>query len=337
MNMDQKLSARVPRRAVLKMLAGLPVGLSAWSGVAKAASEFPSRPIRLIVPFAAGGGADVMARILARTMGQRLGRVIIVDNVTGAGGTIGANQLALATPDGYTLMTGTPSTILINPAMQPGLRYQPDKNFAPISQFSDSPAVLIVNKDQPWRTVRELISAVKAKPGSVNFGSAGVGSFEHLSGELFNSLAGVKMVHVPYRGTAQSLTDLRAGSIQVLFENLPPVLGPIRGGEVRALGMGSAHRSSFLPDVPTIAEAGVPGYESTSWLGLFAPAATPAAIIDVLQRAAIEAARDPQVVEMLRDLGADAVGSDPTAFGEFIAQRKVVIDRLVKSSGIHSD
>jgi tripartite-type tricarboxylate transporter receptor subunit TctC len=320
------------RRALLTVLMGAPacaVSLPAWAQ----ANDFPTKAIRMVVPFAAGGGTDVMARMLARAMGERLNRTIVVDNVTGAGGTIGANQVAVAAPDGYTLMCGTPSTIHINPAMQSGLRYKPS-DFVAISQFSDSPIVLIVNKNLPYRSVRELVDAARAKPGSINFGSAGQGSIEDLSAELFDSLAHIKMTHIPYRGTAQSLTDLRAGVVQVLLENLPPVLGPIKGGDVRALGIGSLKRSNFLPDLPTIAEAGVPGYESTSWMGLFAPAATPPAIVDKLARAAIESARDPTVAKMLRSLGAEAIGSGPKPFQAFLERRRVVIDRLVASSNM---
>jgi tripartite-type tricarboxylate transporter receptor subunit TctC len=300
---------------------------------AAGAGDFPSKPIRLVVPFSAGGGTDIMSRMLARAIGQRLNTAVVVENQGGAGGTIGANQVAAAAPDGYTLMAGTPGTIHINPAMQSGLRYKPS-DFIAISQFSDSSIVLVINKTLPYNSVADLLAAARAKPGSLNFGSAGPGSIADLSGELFASLAHIKMTHIPYRGTGQSLTALRSGFIQVLLENMPAVLGPIKGGEIKALGVGSAKRSSFLPDVPTIAEAGVPGYESSSWMGLFAPVATPPAIVDKLQRAAIDAAHDPEVMKMLHGLGAEAVGSESKQFQKDLDRRRVVIDRLVKSTNM---
>lgn len=326
------------RKALLSVLAGIPACLSpvaSWGQTRNTGSSvYPVKPIRLIVPFAAGGGTDILARMLASAMSSRLEQNIVVENVTGAGGTIGANQVVRSPADGYMLMIGTPSTIHINPAMQSNLRYNAETDFIPVSQFSDSPVVLIVNKDLPFNSVQDLIAACKAKPGSINFGSAGQGSIEHLSSELFNRLAQVKMTHVPYRGTAQSLVDLRSGAIQVLVENLPPVLQLIQTNSVKALGMGSLQRSSFLPDLPTIAESGVPGYESTSWTGLFAPAATPAAIIDKLQRAAIESARDPSVIKAARGLGAETVGSKSDEFRTFLARRRLAINELVKSSGM---
>ncbi len=302
--------------------------------MAHAQGAFPEKPIRLVVPFSAGGGTDVLGRLLARSMSQSLGQQVVVDNVTGAGGVIGAQQVARAAKDGYTLMIGTPGSIQINPAMQPDIKYNVDKDFMPVSQFSDSATVLVVNKDSPWKTVQELIAAAREKPGALNYGSAGVGSFAHFSAEMFLMLAGVKMTHVPYRGTAQAIADLRAGILQAEFENLPGVLPLVKDNQLRALAVGSARRSSFLPDLPTVIEAGVKGYESSSWTGLFAPAGLPAPVLARLEKAVADAARDPEVLKTLKELGAEPVGSRSTEFAAFLARRRPAVVETVAASGM---
>ena len=321
-------------RALLALIAAAPAGLLSGAARAAAPIAYPTKPIRLIVPFVAGGGTDILARMLANAMGTRLGQSFVVDNVAGAGGTIGAVQAARAQADGYTLMAGTPGTIHINPAMQSNLRYSAENDFVPVSQFSDSPMVMVVNKDSPFNSVNDLLAACRAKPGALNFGSAGQGSITHLSSELLCWMAKVKMTHVPYKGTAQSLVDLRSGNIQVIIENLPAVLPLIQGKELKALGMGASKRSSFLPDLPTIAESGVPNYESSSWSGLFAPAATPAAVVEKLQEAAMDAARDANVIKSARLLGAETVGSNSVDFHAYLARRRVSITELIKATGL---
>jgi tripartite-type tricarboxylate transporter receptor subunit TctC len=299
-----------------------------------AASTYPNKPIRLVVPFTAGGGTDVLGRLLAKAMSDSLGHQVVVDNVTGAGGTIGAMQVARAAKDGYTLMIGTPGSVQINPAMQPDLRYSPEKDFLPVSQFSDSPIVLVVNRDVPWSSAQGLISAAREKPGTINFGSAGVGSISHFSAELFQLLAKVKMMHVPYRGTSQAVTDLRAGTLQVQFENLPAILPLVKDQQVRALAIGSARRSALLPDLPTLVEAGVQGYESSSWTGLFAPAGTPPAVVARIERAAMEAARDPEVSKILKVLGAEPVGSRSADFRAFLERRLPLVEKTVAAANM---
>ena len=320
---------RINRRLVLGVMA-----VSACPLPLLAQEAFPSRSIRLIVPFAAGGGTDILARLLAAGMSTRLGQQVVVENLTGAGGTIGAMQVARSTPDGHTLMIGTPGSILINPAMQPDLKYSAQNDFIPVSKFSESPVVLIANKDVPWTSAQEFLAAARAKPGSINYGSAGQGSIEHLSAEMFELLTKVQMVHVPYRGTAQSLTDLRSGAIQVIFENLPPVLKLIQAKEIKAFAMGSKDRSRFLPDLPTLSESVAPGYDSTSWTGLFAPTGTPAAVVSRLEKIAMEVARDPKVSAVVRELGGESVGSSAEELKTFLAQRRPVIEQIVKSSGM---
>ena len=322
-------SFRISRRQILGGMAA-----SVCSLPLLAQATFPSRTIRLVVPFAAGGGTDILARLLAVGMSTRLGQQVVVENLTGAGGTIGAMQVARSTPDGHTLMLGTPGSILVNPAMQSDLKYSAQNDFIPVSKFSDSPVVLIANKDVPWTSVQDFLAAARAKPGSINYGSAGQGSIEHLSAEMFELLTKVQMMHVPYRGTAQSLTDLRSGAIQVIFENLPPVLKLIQAKEVKAFAMGSKDRSRFLPDLPTLAESVAPGYDSTSWTGLFAPTGTPASVVSRLEKVVMEVARDPKVAATVRELGGESVGSSAEELKTFLAQRRPVIEQIVKSSGM---
>ncbi|WP_345251898.1 tripartite tricarboxylate transporter substrate binding protein [Pigmentiphaga soli] len=325
------------RRNKLALAACAAVALyasAAWPQAQNDAAHYPSRPIRLVVPFAAGGGTDVLARLMAKPMGEKLGQPVVVENVTGAGGTIGAVQVARAAGDGYTLIIGTPGSIQVNPAMQPDLRYNPQKDFIPISRFSDSPVVLVVNKDTPYHSVQDLIDDARKRPGAINVGSAGVGSMAHFSAEMFQYLAKVKFTHIPYRGTSQALTDLRSGALQVEFENLPAVLGLVKEGQLRALAMGSASHSSFLPDLPTLAEKGLPEYESTSWTGLFAPASTPPAIVARLEQAAIAAARDPATLAALKELGAEPVGSTSAEFRTFLERRQPLVEAIVKASNM---
>ena len=319
---------RMNRRHVLEAMA-----VSACPLHLLAQETFPSRSIRLIVPFAAGGGTDILARLLASGMSTRLGQQVVVENLTGAGGTIGAMQVARSTPDGHTLMIGTPGSILSNSAMQPDLKYSAHNDFIPISKFSDSPVVLIANKDVPWNSAQDFLAAARANPASINYGSAGLGSIEHLSTELFQLLTKVQLVHVPYRGTAQSLIDLRSGAIQVIFENLPPVLKLIQAKEVKAFAIGSKDRSRFLPELPTLAESIAPGYDSTSWTGLFAPTGTPAAVVSRLEKVVMEVARDPKVSAVVRELGGESVGSSAEELKTFLLQRRPIVEQIFKSSG----
>ncbi|MGH8811310.1 MAG: Bug family tripartite tricarboxylate transporter substrate binding protein [Advenella sp.] len=297
------------------------------------ATAFPTHALHLVVPFSAGGGTDILARLFAKSISQSLDQPVVVDNVAGAGGIIGAQQVARATADGYTLMFGTPGTVQINPAIKP-VQYDPYKDFIPISQFSDSPMVLVVNKQTPWKTVPELIEAARTKPGSLNYGSAGIGSISHLSAEMFEFLTNIKMTHVPYRGTSQAITDLRAGILQLEIENMPAVLELIKAGQVRALAVGSDQRSPFLPDLPTLDQTGVSGYRSTSWTGLFTPAGTPPLVVERLEHAAVAAARDPDVLKALQDLGAQAVGSDSTAFRTMLKNNQPLIDKTIRAAGL---
>jgi tripartite-type tricarboxylate transporter receptor subunit TctC len=302
--------------------------------VAAASATYPDRPIRLIVPFAPGGGADTLGRMIAAALTESLGQSVVVDNRGGAGGTIGADIVAKSAPDGYTILFGSPGPLAVNPNLQSKMPYDVVKDFAPITQLSRSPIVVVLNPGVPVTSVRELVAAAKAKPGSLNFGSAGNGSIEHMSAELFKILAGVDMTHIPYKGTGPALTDLFGGRIQMLFENLPPVLQHIKAGKLRAIAVGTKDRSAFLPDLPTVAEAGVPGYEASSWFGLLLPAKAPAAVIRRLHGDAVAALRSPVFRERVSGLGAETVGSTPEQFREHMRDKLAEVAKIVKSSGM---
>jgi tripartite-type tricarboxylate transporter receptor subunit TctC len=301
------------------------------------AQEYPTKAIRVIVPFAAGGGTDVLGRILAREMSTALNQSVVVENVSGAGGSIGAAQAARAPADGYTLMIGTPGTIHINPAMNPNVKYNVDKDFIPVAQFSESPSILVVSIDSPWKTVQDVVNAARTRSGELNFGSAGVGSSTHLNTELFMLLANVKMTHVPYRGTAPAITDLRGGRLQLQLENLPAVQGLIKDNQIRAIAVGSPQRSRLMPDLPTIAESGVPGYESSSWTGLFAPAGTPANVVARLERVVKQAAQSPAVATTLSNMGAEPVGSTSAEFKQFLDRNRKLVERTVQAANMKSN
>jgi tripartite-type tricarboxylate transporter receptor subunit TctC len=329
--MVRKLMVTALAAAVSLGAAFLP-GAAFLSGGAWAQDTYPSRPIRLIVPFAAGGGTDTLSRLFGQVMQEQLGATVVVENLGGAGGSIGIGQAAKAAPDGYTILSATPS-IAINPHIQKNVPYNTLRDFAPVGQITTSPVVLVVNKDFPIKTVGDLIALARAKPGAISYGSAGIGSFTFLATELFKALAGVDMTHIPYRGTGPALIDLLAGRIQVQFENAPAVLGQIRNGELRAIAVGTAARSTILPDLPIIADT-VPGYESSSWLGILAPAATPRPIIDKLNAAINKGLDDPTIRRRLADLGVERVGGTPAAFGAYLKAKVEETDRVAKAAGL---
>jgi len=322
----------VRRLVVVALAAVLSLGAACLPGGAWAQDNYPSRPIRLIVPFAAGGGTDTLSRIFGQVLSEQLGTTVVIENVGGAGGSIGTGQAAKAASDGYTLVSATPS-IAINPHIQKSVPYDTLRDFAPVVQMTTSPVVLVVNKDVSVKSVRDLIELARAKPGSISYGSAGLGSFNFLAAELFKALAGVDLTHIPYRGTGPALIDLIAGRIQVQFENAPAVLGQIRNGELKAIAVGTARRSDILPDLPVIADT-VSGYESSSWLGLLAPAATPRPVIDRLNAAINKGLDDARIRKRLADLGVERVGGTPEAFGVYLKAKVEETDRIAKSAGL---
>ncbi|WP_019701944.1 tripartite tricarboxylate transporter substrate binding protein [Paracidovorax oryzae] len=302
-----------------------------------AAQAFPSKPITIIVPFAAGGTTDILARIIAQGMGAELGQSVVVDNRAGAGGNIGGQVAARAPADGYTLFMGTVGTHAINAALYKKMPFDPIKDFAPLTRVANVPNLLVANPAQPFKTVQELIAYAKANPGKINFGSSGSGSSIHLSGELFKSMAKVDMQHVPYKGSAPAVTDLLGNQIAIMFDNMPSAIQHVRSGKLRAIAVTTARRSPELPDVPTIAEAGVPGYEATSWFGMFAPAATPAPVVAQLNATIVKVLAQPDIKKKLAEQGAEAAGETPAQFADFIQKESVKWGKVVKESGASVD
>ena len=300
-------------------------------------AAYPERPVRLVVPFPAGGGADFMARALAQRLSAQLGQPVVLDHRAGAGGTIAAEVVAGAAPDGYTLVFGTVGTHAINATLYARLRYDPVKDFAPVSLTHLAPRVLVVHPSVPARTVAELIALAKAKPGELTFGSAGSGGTNHLSGELFKSMAGIDLVHVPYKGSAPASIDLLGGRITMVFDSIVAWGDHIKAGKVRALGVTSPRRSAALPDVPTIAESGLAGFDVANWLGVLAPAGTPKEVIARLNAEIKVAMADPEMQRQLVAAGIDPTYSTPEAFAELIRADIAKWAKIVKASGARAD
>lgn len=298
----------------------------------QAQTAWPTKPIKILVGFAAGGSTDVTARIIAQALSERLGQPVIIENRAGAGGNIAADAAAKADPDGYTLLMATSTTFGANPSLYKSLPFDVQTDFSPITLTAFIPNLLVVNPSVPASNVSDFIAYLKANPGQLNFGSAGNGTSQHLAGELFNSLAGVRMIHVAYRGGAPAVNDLLGGQVQVIFAPLVEVLQQVRAEKLRALGITTSRRSRLLPDVPTIAES-LPGYEVTLWNGLLAPAKTPPEIIDRINRAAIDALRSDALKAKLAEQGSEPVGDTPAAFKAFIETELVKWRRLVEISG----
>jgi tripartite-type tricarboxylate transporter receptor subunit TctC len=282
------------------------------------AADYPARPIRLIVPYAPGGGADGVARIVAKKMSENIGQPIVIENKGGAGAIGGTDLVAKAEPDGYTLLLGQSGPISINPAVYKSLPYDPQKDFATISMTTAYPYILVVNAELPVKTLAEFVALAKSKPGAMNYGSTGVGAANHLVAELFNSKAGLKMTHVPYRGTALATADLVAGQLTMVFGDPISVLPHVQSGKLRALAVTSLQRSPVAPNVPTVAESGYPGFEALAWHGILAPARTPAAIVQKLNEEIVKAVNDPATKALLANQAMQTVGSTPEEFATFI-------------------
>ncbi|MEO7133302.1 MAG: tripartite tricarboxylate transporter substrate binding protein [Vicinamibacterales bacterium] len=301
------------------------------------AQNYPNKPVRLVVPFPAGGTTDLLARAMAQKLSDALGQQFVVDNRPGAGGNIGADIVAKSPPDGYTLLMGTVGTHAINPGLYAKMPYDHVKDFAPVVLVAGVPNVLVVNPGLPVKTVAELIKAAKDQPGSINFASSGNGTSIHLSGELFKAMTGVQMAHVPYKGSAPALTDLIGGQVQIMFDNLPSALPQIKAGKLRAVAVTSTKRAPALPDLPTIAESGIPGFEASSWFGILAPAGTSR---DIVQRINAEANKALQAAEMKDKLlaqGAEAAGNSPEYFADYIRSETTKWAKVVKDSGAKVD
>jgi tripartite-type tricarboxylate transporter receptor subunit TctC len=297
------------------------------------AQDYPTRPITLVVPYAAGGGNDVMARIVAEKMSRTLGQQIVIENKGGAGGSIATRQVAKAAPDGYTLGIGGTGTLGINPTLYHNVGYDPRKDFAPVGLIATSALVVLVNPAVQATSIAELIALAKREPGRLNYASAGVGSGIHLGAELFATMAGIKLTHVPYKGSSPALTDLIGGHVSIYFSSLPPAIALVKEGKVRALGVTGSKRSDIFPDLPTVAEAALPGYEAVLHYGIVAPAGTPRPIIEKLNAALKAALGEGDVRERIISDGAEPLGGTPEDYAADIDREETKWSAIVKLSG----
>ncbi|HEX3168925.1 MAG TPA: tripartite tricarboxylate transporter substrate binding protein, partial [Burkholderiales bacterium] len=298
---------------------------------------YPTRPVRLIAPFSAGGGVDIVARYLALKLTEKWGQQVVVDNRTGATGIIGTEIAAHSPPDGYTLILGNAATHAVNVSLFKKLPYDAVKDFAPVTLIGRVPEMLVVHPALPAANVRELIALAKAKPGELAFGSAGAGSPPHLAGELFQFLAKVKLVHVPYKGSAPALADLIGGQISMYFSNILSAVPFVKSGRLRGLGVTSEKRSVVAPEIPTIAESGLPGYEDYNWYGILAPKGTPRAILTQLHADIVQVVRGRDMEERLTKDGAEVIASTPDEFARFIREEIDRYARIVKASGLRAE
>jgi tripartite-type tricarboxylate transporter receptor subunit TctC len=316
------------------LLAGLSAAsFAGLAGKAQAQASFPARPITLVVPFAAGGSTDIVARLVGQKMGELLGQSVVIENRAGAGGNVGATAVARAAPDGYTILMGTIATHALNPAILKTVTFDPVKDFTPISLLAVVPNVMVVNPNFPARTVQEVVKLLKDNPGKYSYASSGVGTPLHLSGELFKSLGGVSMNHVPYRGAGPALNDVVSGAVPIMFDNLPSSAQFIRSGQLRAIGVTTKERVASFPELPTIAEGGFAGYETYTWNALFGPANLPRPIVERLNAEANRALTDATVKQRLNDVSAQIVGSTPEALGEHVKLEVAKWAPIAKASG----
>jgi tripartite-type tricarboxylate transporter receptor subunit TctC len=298
---------------------------------------FPTKAVRFVVPFPAGGPLDIAARAIGQKLNEAWGQPVIVDNRPGAGGNIGAELVAKAVPDGYTILMGAVSTHAINPWLYAKMPYDPVRDFAPVSLVTQVPNVLVVHPSVPARNVKELIALAKAKPGQLNYASGSTGSAGHLAGELFNVMAGVKTVHIPYKGAPAAVIDLLAGQVSFMFDNLASALPNIKAGRVRALAVTTLKRSPLLPELPTMSEAGLKGFDVSTWFGVFAPGGTPKDVVDRLNAAITAALKSPDLRERLAALGAEPMPDTPERFAAFIKTELAKYEKVVKASGARVD
>lgn len=299
------------------------------------AQGWPERPIKIIVPYAPGGNIDITARTIQPGLSELLHQTVVVDNRTGAGGTIGSDIAAKSPPDGYTILVGSSGTLTIAPSLYPRNPYNPVRDFAPVSLVSVVPLVLEVHPSVPAKNVKELIALAKTKPGKLTMSSSGTGTTNHLAGEMFQSMSGTRFIHVPYKGSGPALVDLMGGQVDLMFDQLSSSANYIKTGKLRALAVCGEKRAAILPDLPTVAESGVPGFEATTVSGLVVPAGTPHDIISKLNAATVKVMARPAVKERFASFGAEAVSSTPEAFGKFIKEDFAKWTKVVKDANIH--
>lgn len=316
--------------------AGLSVVVALVAFAAQAA-EWPDKPIRVILSVPAGATPDITARLVFPGLSQQLGVSLVADNRAGGGGVIGAEIAAKSAPDGYTLFISSPGALTILPHMRKGIPYDTIRDFAPVSLISIGPFVLMTHPSVPAKTVRELIALAKSQPGKLNYASAGNGVANHLAGELFKQMSGVDIVHVPYKGAPQAVTDVLAGHMNMMFNSVAPIVGYIKTGKIRVLGIASLQRSPQLPDVPTIHESGVPGFEAVNWFGMFAPAKTPRTIVSRVNGALVKTVKTPEMQAQFIALGADPVGSSVEEFTAFVKRDMEKYEKVVRISGAKVD
>lgn len=331
--MPLRLAAR-PMRLGLPVLAALFAVHAAFHDAVAEAPPYPDRPITMVVTFSAGGSSDVLARAVAEAMSRELGQQMAVDNRPGAGGHIGAESVAHAAPDGYTVLFGTNGTLGIGPALYKNLRYDPAHDLAPVGILHKLPLLLIVNPSVPANNLHELIDYARANPGKLSFASAGIGTASHLAGELFKSAAKIDILHVPYRGGGATFPDLIAGRVSMMLETIPTALPLVRSGQMRAIGVTVKDRSASAPDIPTLAESGLPDFDVSAWTGLFVPTGTPPALIDRLNSATRKIAADQQYRALIQSLGTDVASSSPEAFSVFVRDDVARWNKVIDGAGI---
>jgi tripartite-type tricarboxylate transporter receptor subunit TctC len=328
-------------RPILRALLVAVVTLSGAAGAQPTSTgsgqAYPSKPIRFVVPYPAGGPLDTVARLLGQKVAESAGQPVVIDNKPGAGGNIGADSVAKSAPDGYTILMGAVATHAINPTLYASMPYDAIRDFAPVTQVASTPNVLVVNPSVPAASVRDFIAYAKANPGKLNFGSGSTGSAGHLAGELFKTMAGVDMTHVPYKGAAPAMNDLIGGQIQLMFDNLASSLAQVRAGRIKALAVTTSKRSALAPELPTIAESGLPGFDISTWFGIFVPANTPREAVDRLHAEFTRALAAPDVREKMLNLGAEPVGSRPEEFAAYIRSESDKYARVIKASGAKAD
>lgn len=321
------------RKRLLTMLACVSLfGLSFQAVPAEDAASYPTKPITIVVPFSSGGTTDILARLIGQRLSDRWKVAVVVDNKPGAGGNIGTAQVARSDPDGYTLVMGTIGTHAINPSMYANMRYDALSDFSPITRTAMVPNVLVVNASAPFNSVKEMLTYAKANPGKLTFGSSGHGSTLQMSGELLKMIAQVDLEHIPYKGSSPAIADLLGNQISMIFDNAPSALPHIKAGKLKPLAVTSDKRIPQLPEVPTMIEAGVPGYDVVSWFGLWAPAKTPKPIIDKLNKAVVEILRAPDVQQQIKDQGAIPNPESPAQFDAFIRSESQKWDKVVKAA-----
>jgi tripartite-type tricarboxylate transporter receptor subunit TctC len=304
---------------------------------AAAAQDWPQKPIRLTVPSPAGGGTDILSRVLANRLAETLKQPVIVENKPGAGGNIGVDATAKAAPDGYTIVMGQTANLAINPTLYTNLPYDPLRDLAPVALVADSPVVLVVGAESRFKTLADIIAAAKTKPGDITFATPGSGTVSHLVGEMLAGTAGVKLLHIPYKGASQALTDLMGGRVDMFFSSVPSALAQIKGGKLRAIAVTSKVRSPSLPDVPTVAETGFPGFDATTWFGILAPANTPQTIIDKLNAEINAALTHPEVRDKIASEGGGPLGGTTAQFTQLLTAELNRWGGIVKASGAKVD